>query len=296
VLPRPPLSSIPITLFSRSEAKIYHINLESYLIGVVAAEMPANFEPNALKAQAIAARTIAVQRLKRFGGRGCQHYRGVDFCDDPNENQAWQSITELKIKWGSRDFQKYYIKVSQAVWETMGIIMTYNKKPIDALFHSTCGVGTADASEIWHHQIPYLQSVDCGFDYQSPRYTNQIELSWTELIHHLQIPLNPIKTIHVRQRSRRGRVLWISVGKSLFSGENFRKALALNSTCFTCRPSKHGIIFKTIGYGHGVGMCQYGANGMAKQCYTYQQILLHYYHGVQFSRISLSPATKNLTQ
>lgn len=279
------LSAIPITLLSRNEGKIYHTDLESYLIGVVAAEMPANFEVDALKAQAIAARTLAVQRLKRFGGRGCQHYPGVDFCDDPSENQAWQSVSELKAKWGKSDFPRLYAKVSQAVQDTSGIIMTYRNKPIDALFHSTCGIGTADASEIWHHQVPYLKSVNCGFDYQSPRYANQISYSWSELARSLQLSLNSLKTIQIRQRSSRGRVLWISVGSNLYSGESFRKALALNSTCFTCSVSKNRVIFKTIGYGHGVGMCQYGANGMAKQGYTYLQILRHYFQGIQLSRI-----------
>ncbi len=279
------LPTIPITLLSKSEGKIYHTDLENYLVGVVAAEMPANFEIDALKAQTIAARTLAVQRLKRFGGRGCGHYPGVDFCDDPSENQAWQSVSELKTKWGE-DFPRLYAKISRAVRGTSGIIMTYHKKPIDALFHSTCGVGTADASEIWHHQVPYLQGVNCGFDSQSPRYMSQIKYSWSELARRLQIPLSRLKTIRIRQRSSRGRVLWISVDKSLYSGENFRKALALNSTCFTCSASRNDVTFNTIGYGHGVGMCQYGANGMAKQGYTYLQILYHYYQGIQLSRIN----------
>ncbi|HBF37412.1 MAG TPA: stage II sporulation protein D [Firmicutes bacterium] len=279
------LSNIPITLLSTSEGRIYHTDLESYLIGVVAAEMPANFEIDALRAQAIAARTIAVQRLKRFGGRGSQQYPGVDFSDDPNENQAWQSVAELKTKWGEAGFPPCYAKIKKAVTDTSGIIMTYHKKPIDALFHSTCGVGTADASEIWHHQVPYLKSVDCGFDYQSPHYINQINLSWPEIARGLHISLDRLKIIRIRQRSKRGRVLWISVNQYLYSGEDFRKALTLNSTCFSCNISKNGVAFKTIGYGHGVGMCQYGANGMAKQGYTYLQILLHYYQGIQFSRI-----------
>jgi stage II sporulation protein D len=278
-------SSIPITLFAKNESKIYHTDLESYLVGVVAAEMPANFALDALKAQAIAARTIAIQRLRRFGGRGCRHYSGADLCDDPSENQAWHSINQLKAKWGTKDFKERYAKVSRAVRETAGMIMTYDKKPIDALFHSTCGVGTADASEVWQHQIPYLRSVDCGFDHQAPRYFSRVEISWPKLAGYLQIPLNSLKIIKIRQRSSRGRVLLISAGKYLFSGEQFRQALALNSSCFTCTRSRNGIIFKTIGYGHGVGMCQYGANGMAKQGYTYLQILGHYYQGVQFVNI-----------
>jgi stage II sporulation protein D len=279
-----PLSTIPITLLAKTEGKIYHTDLENYLIGVVAAEMPANFGLEALKAQAVAARTIAIGRLKRFGGRGCQ-YLGVDFTDNPSENQAWQSNTALIAKWGTPDFRACYSKVSRAVQETAGIIMTYNKKPIDAVFHSTCGVGTADAMEVWQHQIPYLKSVDCGFDHDSPHYYNQIAFSWNDLAACLHIPVRSLKIIRVRSRSNRGRVLFISVGKYLLTGEDFRRALTLTSTVFTWTLTKNGIIFKTVGYGHGVGMCQYGADGMAKQGYTYQQILCHYYQGIQFCKI-----------
>lgn len=280
-----PLSIIPITLLARNEGKIYHTDLENYLIGVVAAEMPAKFGFAALKAQAVAARTIAIGRLKRFGGRGSQYNDGVDFSDDPSENQAWLSTEELKTKWEPADFQNCYGIVCQAVRETAGIIMTYNNKPIDAVFHSTCGVGTADAIEVWQHRIPYLTSVDCGFDSHSPRYFNQTAFSWSEFANNLQIPKGSFKFIRIHQRSSRGRVLFISVGKYQFTGEKFRRALKLTSTCFTWDLSKNGIVFKTIGYGHGVGMCQYGADGMAKKGYTYQQILRHYYQGIQFCKV-----------
>jgi stage II sporulation protein D len=176
-------------------------------------------------------------------------------------------------------------KVRQAVFDTTGIIMIYNNKPIDAVFHSTCGVGTADASEVWQHNIPYLRSVNCGFDYQAPRYKNQVEYRWNDIAECLHIPTYSLNVIRVGQRSSRGRVLFISVGKYHFTGEQFRKALVLNSSYFTCTQTKNGLKFKTIGYGHGVGMCQYGANGMAKQGYTYRQILQHYYQGVQFRKI-----------
>ena len=210
---------------------------------------------------------------------------GVDFSDDPSENQAWQSIEDLKIKWGAGNFRECYGKVSQAVQETAGIIMTYNKKPIDAVFHSTCGVGTADAMEVWQHQIPYLRSVDCGFDHESARYFNQVSFSWNELASCLHIPLGSLRIMQIRKRSNRGRVLFISVGKQLLTGEVFRRALNLSSTCFTWVVAKNGIVFKSVGYGHGVGMCQYGADGMARQGYTYQQILRHYYQGIQFCKI-----------
>ncbi|MGE5582532.1 MAG: stage II sporulation protein D [Bacillota bacterium] len=280
-----PRSAIPVTLLLRDEGKLYHTDLENYLTGVVAAEMPANFSLEALKAQAVAARTIAVNRLRRFGGRGCRHYLGADFCDDPAENQAWLPVSSLKAKWGAGKFQEYYLKIGQAIRQTSGIIIVYQHKPIDAVFHSTCGVGTADAREVWHHQIPYLTSVDCGFDRQSPRYQNQVNYSWAELSQKLNLPAGSRLAIRITERSARGRVIWIAVGQKLFSGEEFRRALSLSSTCFTWKVRQNGIVFHVIGNGHGVGMCQYGADGMAKEGWNYQQILRHYYQGIQFAKI-----------
>ena len=151
----PSSSGISISLYARQEGRVYRLDFEDYLIGVVAAEMPAEFGVEALKAQAVAARTLAIRRLPRFGGRGCQHTRGADFCDDPGENQAWLSNDELYRKWGRSEFETYYRKIRRAVQETRGVVMVYNNRLIDAVFHSTCGVGTAAAREIWHYDIPY---------------------------------------------------------------------------------------------------------------------------------------------
>lgn len=279
-------SSIPITLFCRVEGKIYHTDLEAYLIGVVAAEMPANFAMEALKAQAIAARTLAVRRLRRFGGKGCQHYPGVDFSDDPNETQAWLSNQGLKEKWGGNEFNDCYRKVYQAVRATTGVIMVYHGQPIDAVFHSTCGVGTADASEVWHYSVPYLTSVSCGFDSHSPRYFNTFIFTWAELNNYFHISEATLKEIQVKKRSSRGRVLMLVAGKYRIRGDDFRKILNLSSTCFTWKRSSVGLIFYCTGYGHGVGMCQYGADGMAKQGWKYSQILLHFYRGIHFCKIT----------
>ncbi len=282
-LPKPS-SQIAITLLSRNEKRIYHTNLENYLIGVVAAEMPAKFSLEALKAQAVASRTLTFRRLKRFGGRGCQHFNRVDLCDDPSENQAWISVDVMKKKWG-QDFVTYYYKIYRSVKDTSGIILTYDGRPIDAVFHSTCGVGTADAVEVWQHSIPYLKSVKCGFDYQSPRYSNQVVFSWNDLRKEFSLSNKSFPEIRIRKRSPQGRVLTVVVGSTFLAGDDFRKLLNLTSTCFTIHPQKNGVVFKSVGYGHGVGMCQYGADGMAKQGYNYRQILLHYYQGVNFSRI-----------
>jgi stage II sporulation protein D len=278
-------AGIPVSLFVHHEGRIHRLDLEEYLIGVVAAEMPAEFELEALKAQAVAARTLAIKRLKRFGGRGCRVCQQADFCDDPAESQAWTGVGGLKEKWGSSNFQRYYGKIRRAVMETSGEIITFNNIPIDAVFHSTCGVGTAAAGEIWNQNSPYLQSESCGFDRESARYYQKVGFTWQELSRRLKTPEAVLQKMKIARRSKTGRVLWLSLGKQSLRGEEFRRMLALNSTCFTWEMKQSGVYFTVIGYGHGVGMCQYGANGMAKQGWNYHRILQHYYRGVRFRKI-----------
>lgn len=277
--------SIPITILSRAEGKIYHLDLEQYLVGAVAAEMPAKFSLEALKAQAVAARTLAVRRLRRFGGKGCLHDQGADLCDDPGESQAWLSVGSLYKNWGERDFSENLNRIKEAVRRTSGVIMTFQGRPIDAVFHSTCGVGTADAREIWPNPAPYLYSVECGFDHHAPRYRSQVFFTWTELGRFFNLPTNVVRGIRKVAYSPRGRVLELAIGRSHITGNAFRRALKLNSTCFTWEKSQNGLLFSITGYGHGVGLCQYGADGMGKQGWSYQKILRHYYRGISFCKI-----------
>ena len=152
--------------------QIVAMNLEDYVKGVVAGEMPAEFEPEALKAQAVAARTYAVKHMTLFGGAGSVEYPGADITTDYKESQAWYNETKLREKWGA-NYGKYWRKVSQAVDLTQGLILTYNGEPINAVFHSTSGERTASAKEVWGFEYPYLQSVVCNWDKASPRYQDR---------------------------------------------------------------------------------------------------------------------------
>lgn len=274
--------TIPVLLLARAESKLYHLDLEDYVVGVVAAEMPAEFSLEALKAQAVAARTQAYRRLKRFGGKGSQYYPEADFSDDHTECQAWLSPKMLQAKWGYPDYQKYYQKIQQAVKETQGIIMVYQNKPIDAVFHSTCGVGTASAIEVWNYDIPYLKGVTCGFDKRSPRYRNSRFMTWPGLAGALNISEKNARQINVLKHSASGRVSLIGFGTYRISGKEFRQKLNLTSSCFSISKKAEGVYFEVIGYGHGVGLCQYGADGLAKIGWNYQKILCHYYQGINF--------------
>lgn len=278
--------TLPVLLVVKEAQKLYRLDLEEYLIGVVAAEMPANFEPEALKAQAVAARTVAVERLKRFGGRGTRYHEDADFSDDPNESQAWLDANQLRAKWGYWQFGGLYRKVAAAVRETAGIIMVYQGKPIDAVFHSTCGAtGTEAAVNVWGYDLPYLQPVACGADRHSPRYQQQLLFSWKELAALLNEPEERLRALKITKLSSGGRVSRLESGKFVISGQEFRKRLNLNSNAFQIEPTAQGMRLNVTGYGHGVGMCQYGADGLAKQGQTYQAILSHYYQGVSFRKI-----------
>ena len=276
--------ALPVLLYARSESRLYQLDLEDYLTGVVAAEMPAEFSTEALKAQAIAARTIAVCRLKRFGGSGSRYMRKADFSDDPGESQAWLSVESMKRKWGYWNFLKYYQKINKAVRDTDGIIMTYRGRPIDAVFHSTCGVGTASAVEVWHNEVPYLKHESCGYDRASPHYKTYAFFTWDDLNRRFQVPKNT-RRIQQGETYPDGRVKWLALGNLKIAGDKFRQKLALPSACFVWETTKTGLKFTIYGYGHGVGMCQYGANGMAKSGFNYQGILKHYYRGIEFRKL-----------
>ncbi len=282
----PKRSSIPVTLVSKVEKRIYKLDLEEYLVGVVAAEMPACFELEALKAQAVAARTLAIRRMKRFGGQGCQHFSYADFCDDPAEHQAWLGEKSLKKRWPGLSYYRNFNKIKQAINETSGIIMVYQNTPIDAVFHSTCGGVTASAKDIWNNEIPYLVRIKCDFDKHSPRYRNSFFFTWDDLGNRFKVSGMLFKNLRIKSLTPHGRITLLSLGIHSFKGNDFRNKLGLTSTCFSWKTSNSGMTFIVKGYGHGVGLCQYGADGLAKNGWRFHQILKYYYRGITFSRIS----------
>lgn len=278
--------TIPVLLVAKGEQKLYRLDLEEYLIGVVAAEMPARFEIEALKAQSVAARTVAVGRMRRFGGRGTRYHAEADFSDDPNESQAWLGQSSLRKKWGAINFLPYYKRVKQAVEDTEGIIMEYNGQPIDAVFHSTCGIGTEAAGNVWNHDLDYLKAVSCGMDKHSPKYEQKVFFSWDEASKLLGITEREVRLVRITKYTSGDRVSQLKFGNRHMSGGDFRNKLGLNSSAFEIDKQRNGIQVSVSGYGHGVGMCQYGADGYAREKgWNFKRILSHYYKGVKFTRI-----------
>lgn len=284
---------ITIKVYMHEINQIVSMNLEDYVKGVVAAEMPAEFELEALKAQAVAARTYAVKHMALFGGVGSSEYPGADVTTDHNNSQAWHNETALKAKWGA-NYAKYWSKVSRAVTETQGLIITYNGEPINAVFHSTSGERTASAKEVWGFDYPYLKSVACTWDQKSPRYQDTKEITLTELEARLGADAGIVAAAQssgsasiagIIDFTDSGRVNKVRIGAKTLTGLEVRQKLELRSTNFSIEPAGDKLIFKTFGYGHGVGLCQYGANGQAKENQNFRQILTYYYTGAAIKNI-----------
>lgn len=298
-------SEIYVSVYVTDWGRIAKMPLEEYVRGVVAAEMLPGFHMEALKAQAVAARTYVARRMDMFGGKGCSLHPGADVCTDPQHGQAWSSSAALKAKWGLIGYLRNMYRISQAVKATEGLVLTYQGKVIDAVYHSSSGGKTASAKEVWGHDVPYLQSVASQFEQASPFNRETKVFSLEELEQYLGARIKQYNLIErdadgkvievtasveedavaVVQRSSSERVELLKVGDKIVTGVEARSLLGLRSTMFLIECSGGQVTFVTSGYGHGVGMSQYGANGMAEQGYTFDRILTHYYTGVEFGRL-----------
>ncbi len=286
------LESMTINVYLQEKDKVEAMPLEDYIKGVVGAEMPAEFEPAALEAQAVAARTYAVKSMRSFGGGGVSDHPDADVSTDFTKNQAWLSQDVLKERWGKK-YEAYNKRISEAVDATYGQILVYEDKPISSVFHSTSGGRTASAKEVWGYDYPYLQSVECKWDEKSPRYSDSKSIALPDIESILGPEAGVMAAVQSGDQSitkvlsltESGRVNEIRIGSKTFKGQEVRNLLGLRSENFTVALQGDQLVFKTLGYGHGVGMSQYGANGMAKLGKSYKDILLYFYTGVKLKNI-----------
>ena len=248
------------------------IELEEYLIGVVGSEMPASFNIEALKSQAVVSRTYALKAINT----------GKTLTDDV-KTQTYKDNNELKKIWGS-SYDTYYKKIKNAVDSTKGQYLTYNGKIIDAVYHSTSNGKTEDSKNVWGNSIPYLVSVDSSFDNLNPSFEKTAFVSYTDLSNKLKLEINSDTTIKLVGVTVGDRVSYINILDKTFTGVEFRNILGLRSADFDIEKTDTGLNIITRGYGHGVGMSQYGANGMAKNGSNYIEILKHYYKGVEIKK------------
>lgn len=276
-----------VKLYLHQENKVVKMTLEEYLVGVVAAEMPAEFPLEALKAQAVAARTYALKRLVA-GGVANPTHPGADLCDDHRHGQAWLSREELKNRWGKLSYYQYYYKVKKAVDETAGQVLTYKGELIDPAYHASCGGRTENSEDVWKYEAPYLRSVPCPYD-ANPYPAQTASFSLEQLDRALGSSLNTAAAlaggkrpeIKVVEKTSTGRPKTLAIGDKRLPAAAVRDLLELRSTNFIFELKGDTVTFTTSGYGHGVGLCQYGARGLAEHGYDYRTILGHYYSGIE---------------
>jgi len=265
--------------------KLRQMDMQSYLLGVVRAEMPAAFEEEALKAQAVAARTYV---LHKIAGGGSANHPEADACDDITCCQAYKSEEDAAADWGE-DAAEYEAKIRRAVEETDGECVLYEGAPVLAVFHSSSTGTTQDAASVWSASLPYLTAVETpeGED-TVPGYYSTARFPAAELKERLQAAL-PDADLEGRasnwftniQQQPNGTVTSLCVGGVEVGGSQLRTILELRSACFTISFEEDAVVFSVTGYGHGVGMSQYGANVLASGGMGYKEILEWYYTGAQ---------------
>ena len=279
-----------IRVYNPYNDKVLEIDLEEYIKGVVSAEMPAEFHIEALKAQAIAARTYAVSRSIKYDQEGHPDHKKAPLCIGVH-CQAYLSLDELKKIHGEEWEEKYWSKISEAVESTKGILIYYQGQIIEPLYHSTSGGMTEDVVNVYSQDLPYLKSVISPFEEESPKFKSITTMTGDEFVNKISenysnaaITLeNFYEKIKLIEKTNSGRIKKIAIGNVIIDGTKFRELFGLNSTNFIIAYDKdlNIIDITTYGYGHGVGMSQWGANGMANKGSNYLEILEHYYSGVE---------------
>jgi stage II sporulation protein D len=270
-------SSQMINVYNTETEKLMQLEMETYIAGVVAAEMPASFELDALKAQAVAARTFALKRMNTPNSNVTALYPKAQITTSPATCQAWISDDEQRERWG-KDYIKWHQKIIQAVTETAGEVLCYDGVLIDPVYHASCGGGATESAEyVWGNAKPYLVSVPCN--HPADQHSGvTMAISQAELMEKLDLQSNAVNVI-AEERTPSNRLKTMLVGDNTIRGSELRNALGLKSTLIDWLIIGDQMIVTTNGYGHGAGMCQNGANYYAQLGYNYQQILQHYYRG-----------------
>ena len=261
----------------KSNNTVDNLDLEDYLVGVVSSEVPLYFEEEALKAQAVAARTYALKQIEN------NIDKEYDVTDDTS-SQVYSTNEELKERWGNK-YEENYNKIKNIVNSTKGEYISYNDDYIYAFFFSTSNGKTEDNINVFGEDLPYLKSVDSSFDEEeTDSFEVTKEFLKEDFYNKLEIPYRDSLIVDNIKRSESNRVLSININGISFKGREFQKKLGLRSNDFTIEESNN-ILITTKGFGHGVGMSQYGANALAKRNKKYQEIIKYYYQGTEIKKL-----------
>jgi len=278
-------------ILNHKTEEVFDLTPEEYIIGVVAAEMPIGFHTEAIKAQAVAAHTYALRQIDAELNSPTPELKGAYLTTDFTKNQSYMSIDELKESWG-KNYDTNYKKLSDAVKSVINEVVTYDKKPIIAAFHSISGGVTENAKTVWGKEVNYLIPVTSEGDELSPNFEVKTALTVSEVEHAFKLKYSDIKFsedkdswFFITKKSESNTITECKVGSIVCTGKEIREILKLKSANFKIEYSNGKFTFITNGYGHGVGMSQYGADYLARQGKTYDEILKHYYSGVEIEKI-----------
>ena len=268
--------------------RLVEMPLESYVCGVVAAEMPASYHEEALKAQAVAARTRALWQMENGG---CKTHPEADVCGDSQCCQGYASMTDCREKWGD-ETELYRQRILGAVSSTKGEILTYEGQIITVMYHAMSGGKTEDVQAVFSEALPYLVSVESMGEESARGFYTESFFSYEDMADRLNREVAGLSTspeeirrgFSVAGYTESGRVANVQVGETMISAAKLRRALELRSTWFSISSDGEGITFHQQGYGHGVGMSQVGANSMAASGQDYRHILQHYYPGTEVEK------------
>lgn len=274
-----------IRLLHHDTNEVEEVDLEDYIVHVVSAEMPADFEEEALKAQAIVARTYTMYKANN------PKHDNADICDDSSCCQAWVSKEKRFERWEEDKAQSNWDKIVKCVNDTKGKIITYNNEPINAFFHANSGGTTEIPGEVWGgSNLPYLQVVTTAGEEGYTQYSSEVVLKFDELLNKLKdkypdisIDFNNNDDIKILEYTESGRVKTIKFGNHNLSGVETRTILGLKSTNFEFNKKDDSITFNVKGYGHGVGMSQTGADSLAKEGKSAEDIIKHFYKDVEIT-------------
>ena len=271
-----------IPVYDHREDALIVMDLEEYLIGVVGAEMPTAYALEALKAQAVAARTYALRKILHGG---CATHPEAAICTNSSCCQAYISDARMNERWGDEAGMRYNL-LAEAVLSTKGEVLVYDGQVIDAMFHACSGGMTENSENVYANALPYLRGVESP--YETPMRTQTVTVGFHDAVEKINAAYpdahvtdeNIRDAIELKAVFPSGRVKTVRLGDVELQGKRLRNVFDLESAMYQMEVTEDGFVFHVKGYGHGVGMSQNGANGMAQHGYTYDQILKHYYTGV----------------
>ena len=276
-----------VKLLHTKTGEVEELELDQYLLGVVSSEMPASFEIEALKAQAVVARTYTIYKITEE-----KKHENADICDDSKCCQAWISKEDRFARWNEEERESNWSKIEEAVNSTKGEIVKYEGKPINAFFHSNSGGTTDTATAVWGGaNYPYLQAVETSGEDAYTQYSSEVVLSKEEFANKIreyhskfQIDYSLENQIEILSYTEGERVKEIKIGNLNLSGVEIRNIFKLKSAKFEISIDGENVRFNVVGYGHGVGMSQTGADSMARQGKNYEDIIKHFYTGVEITK------------